>query len=191
MNHSFLFLNTFRFHFNFNLKNKQKPDLFILWWWSRLSCFSTESLCVCSQSPCCCVALKLNYIRLSCGKCVREPLSAEANTLCLPPVSFFLYHHHPAGWNSRCGVWLVSQKDDSTLFLTWTFTQISQTHCQEAFGHSCCCLEIQHHMCLWNRQKYNCSNLYLTSVTWSLMTHQMFQLHCRSAGDITEEFLAV
>lgn len=107
---------------------------------------------------------------MSCWKCIHEPLSAEANTsLCLPPVSFFLYHHHPAGLNSRCGVWLVSQKDDSTLFLTWTFTQISQTHCQEAFGHSCCCLEVQHHMCLWNRQKYNCSNLYLTSVTWSLM----------------------
>lgn len=106
---------------------------------------------------------------MSCWKCVREPLSAEANTsLCLPPVSFFLYHHHPAGWNS-CRRKTTPQFFSHELFLTWTFSQFSQTHCQEAFGHSCCCLEIQHHMCLWNRQKYNCSNLYLTSVTWSLM----------------------
>lgn len=61
------------------------------------------------------------------------------------------------------------RKTTPHFFLTWTFSQFSQTHCQEAFGRSCCCLEVQHHMCLWNRQKYNCSNLYLTSVTWSLM----------------------
>lgn len=59
-----LFLNIFLFHFNFNVKNKEKPDLFILWWWTRLSCFSTESLCVCSQSPCYCVALKLKLYQI-------------------------------------------------------------------------------------------------------------------------------